>query len=80
MKLYRRQDDPHVVDQRNELRSDPLHHFVDRERFCNLLISSRKLERCDFSGARVKGLCDLQTGQLFMIEEEYLHTLGHAKT
>jgi len=52
--------------ERSELR------FVQRDEFCKLLLSSKKLIRSDEPGASVRGLLDLETGKRYLIEQENL--------
>ena len=46
--------------------------FVQRDEFCRLLLSSRKLVRADEPGGCVRGLLDVTTGTRFLIEQEKL--------
>jgi hypothetical protein len=44
--------------------------FVERDEFCKLLLSSRKVIRCDETTAR--GLLDVATGERLLIQQEKL--------
>ena len=70
------------VDSTNEIRaklkSREEVQFVDRNAFCNLLISGRKLIRCDFPDVRVKGLFDDKSGKKYLIEKERLFADSNA--
>jgi len=46
--------------------------LVQREEFCRLLLSSRRLVRSDEPRLRMRGLVDLDTGDRFFIEQEKL--------
>ena len=46
--------------------------FVDRHKFCEMLVSSRKLTRCDFPADRIRGVYDAESGLRFLIEEKLL--------
>ena len=46
--------------------------FVDLENYTELVLSHRSLERADDDAARLCGLRDLNTGELFYIESERL--------
>lgn len=48
--------------------------FVDAEDYTQLAVSNRVLERADDEVARLCGLRDLNTGELFYIESERLFT------
>jgi hypothetical protein len=48
--------------------------FVDREEFCALVTSRKKLVRADDRPARVRGLFERGTGEEVYIEEERLFT------
>ncbi len=45
---------------------------VDRDRYCQLLISRKNLERWDSPDGRLRGLVDVETGVLYVIEVEKL--------
>jgi hypothetical protein len=47
--------------------------FVDRTKFCQLLISRRTLERSDESSVGARGLLDRESATCFMIWEEQLY-------
>jgi hypothetical protein len=46
--------------------------LVQREEFCRLLLSTRRLVRSDEPRLRMRGLMDLDTGARFCIEQEKL--------
>jgi hypothetical protein len=46
--------------------------FVQRDEFCSLLLSTRRLVRSDEPGRGVRGLLDVDTGARFLIEQEKL--------
>ena len=68
-------DDREVSDQRDRLREDANCTFVGRGEFNNLLLSNRKLQRCDVNPARLRGLLDAEEDHLFVIEVEKLQPL-----
>ena len=47
-------------------------HFVGPDEFLQLLVSRRRLFRCNIDAARVSGVLEPQTGQHFLIECERL--------
>lgn len=44
------------------------YRLVGPEEFCNLMISLRRLERCDNPGVGLRMLRDLSTGECYAIE------------
>ena len=46
--------------------------FVDRDEYCQLLVSRKHLSRSDDPCARILGLLDSETGVRFVIEEDRL--------
>ncbi len=46
--------------------------FVQREEFCSLLLSTRRLVRSDEPRRGVRGLLDIDTGARFLIKQEKL--------
>lgn len=61
----------------NERRRRSMHDrtnstFVQREEFCRLLLSTRRLVRSDEPDINVRGLLDTETGDRFLIEQEKL--------
>ena len=46
--------------------------FVQRDEFCSLLLSTRRMVRSDEPGRGVRGLLDTQTGARFLIEQDKL--------
>jgi hypothetical protein len=57
---------------RDELRAQEDVRFVDRDEFCQLLVSRLTLSRCDVPNARVRGVFNASTGCRYLIEEELL--------
>jgi hypothetical protein len=58
--------------QRSALRERAENSFVQREEFCRLLLSCRKMVRADEPAVSVRGLLDVTTGIRFLIEQENL--------
>ena len=52
--------------------SDKNVRFVDRQQFCDMLVSSRQLTRCDLPAERIRGIYDAESGIRFLIEERLL--------
>ena len=52
--------------------SDKNVRFVDRQQFCDMLVSSRQFIRCDLPAERIRGIYDAETGTRFLIEERLL--------
>ena len=46
--------------------------FVERSEYCELAVSRKRLLRCDHLASGIRGILDLETGMLFLIEEERL--------
>ncbi len=46
--------------------------YVQREEFCRLLLSTRRMVRSDEPDRNVRGLLDTETGKRFLIEQEKL--------
>ena len=46
--------------------------IVQRSEYCKLVVSRKRLQRCDHLALGIRGLLDLDTGMLFLIEEERL--------
>ena len=46
--------------------------YVDAAEFQRLIVSSRRMERADKLAPRMRGLRDLDTGELFLTEERWL--------
>lgn len=57
---------------------DGPHTFVAPAEFRRLLVSHRRLERADDKASRIRGLRDVDTGELFLIEERRLHDAGRS--
>lgn len=65
---------PESIDERRTaMRSNSEYTFVERDEFCRLLLSTRRLVRSDEPRLRFRGLMDLDTGERFLIEQETLH-------
>lgn len=47
-------------------------HYVDAAEFRRLLVSTRRMERADRCAPKMRGLRDLETGELFLTEERWL--------
>jgi hypothetical protein len=62
-----------TIDQRRAALGDKSDYtFVQRDEFCRLLLSSRRLVRSDEPRLRARGLKDVDTGARFLIEQEKL--------
>jgi hypothetical protein len=61
-----------VDDRRRAIRESANSTFVQREEFCSLLVSTRRLVRSDEPRLGVRGLLDVETGTRFLIEQEKL--------
>lgn len=59
-------------ERRAALRDSADYTFVQRDEFCRLLLSSRRLVRSDEPRLKMRGLMDLDTGDRFFIEQEKL--------
>lgn len=46
--------------------------YVDAAEFRRLIVSCRRMERADRLAPRMRGLRDLDTGELFLTEERWL--------
>jgi hypothetical protein len=58
--------------ERIAMRQRPGLTFVDRDEFCRLLLSFRKLIRDDEPSVRARGLLDVRSGERYLIEQERL--------
>lgn len=47
-------------------------HYVDAAEFRRLIVSTRRMERADKSIPKMRGLRDLETGELFVTDERWL--------
>jgi hypothetical protein len=56
----------------SSIRADFEGQLVDAAEFRRLLVSHRRLVRADRRADRLRGLQDLDTGELFLIEERRL--------
>lgn len=61
-----------IDERRRTMRGGSNFTFVQREEFCSLLLSTRRMVRSDEPGLRVRGLMDMDTGARFLIEQEKL--------
>jgi len=61
-----------LIERRRTLHESSEFHFVHRDEFCKLLLSSKKLVRSDEPRASLRGLLDLETGMRYLIEQENL--------
>jgi|GEM_PF-5620056 len=46
--------------------------YVDAAEFRRLIVSTRRMERADKMAPKMRGLRDLETGELFLTEERWL--------
>ena len=51
--------------------------YVNAAEFQRLIVSSRRMERADKLAPRMRGLRDLDTGELFLTEERWLMERAH---
>jgi hypothetical protein len=61
-----------LSERRRALRETSQLSFVQRDEFCKLLLSSKKMIRSDEPRASVRGLLDVETGRRYLIEQENL--------
>jgi hypothetical protein len=47
-------------------------HYVDAAEFRRLIVSTRRMERADKSVPKMRGLRDLETGELYLTDERWL--------
>jgi hypothetical protein len=47
-------------------------HLVDAAEFRRLMVSTRRMERADKLAPKMRGLRDLETGELFLVDERRL--------
>ena len=66
-----------VREGRRALRERPAHTFVHRDRYCELLISSKNLIRCDEPLVGVRGLLDVSSDERYLIEQEELFSRSY---
>ena len=52
--------------------ADPVAHYVDATEFRRLIVSTRRMERADKFAPKMRGLRDLETGELFLTDERWL--------
>jgi hypothetical protein len=63
-----------ISDRRRALREHPEFKLVQRDEFCQLLLSFRRLIRSDEPALRMRGLLDVESGERYLIEQEELFT------
>jgi hypothetical protein len=51
---------------------DPIAQYVDAAEFRRLIVSNRRMERADKFAPKMRGLRDLETGELFLTDERWL--------
>lgn len=51
---------------------DPIARYVDATEFRRLIVSNRRMERADKFAPKMRGLRDLETGELFLTDERWL--------
>ena len=61
-----------VMEQRRTMRQRPGLVFVDRNEFCELLLSFKKLVRSDEPAVSIRGLLDVESGERYVIGQEDL--------
>lgn len=61
-----------IDERRAAMRERSEYTFVQREEFCRLLLSTRRLIRSDEPRLKMRGLMDLETGDRYLIEQEKL--------
>ena len=61
-----------IDERRRAMRERADFMFVQREEFCRLLLSTRRMVRSDEPDVHVRGLKDIETGTRFLIEQEKL--------
>jgi hypothetical protein len=61
-----------LMERRRALQQRPGLRFVQRDEFCRLLLSCKKLVRSDEPAISVRGLLDVQSGERYLIEQEEL--------
>ena len=61
-----------IGDNRRTMYENSNSTFVQRDEFCSLLLSTRRMVRSDEPGRGVRGLLDMETGTRFLIEQEKL--------
>ena len=59
-------------DHERTVRDPADYRFVERSEYCELLVSTKRLRRCDDLESGIRGLLDLDTGMRFVIEEQRL--------
>ena len=63
---------PQSPDQRDVIEAELSAKVIDPGEFHNLLVSHRRMVRADQAAARLKGLRDLDTGEVFVVHESHL--------
>jgi hypothetical protein len=62
-----------IDERRAAMRENSEYTFVERDEFCRLMLSTRRLVRSDEPRLQYRGLMDLDTGARFLIEHEELY-------
>ncbi|QDU28414.1 hypothetical protein ETAA8_35140 [Anatilimnocola aggregata] len=47
-------------------------HYIDAAEFRRLMVSNRRMERADRLAPKMRGLRDLETGELYLTDERWL--------
>ncbi|WP_425613770.1 hypothetical protein NA78x_003611 [Anatilimnocola sp. NA78] len=47
-------------------------HYIDAAEFRRLMVSNRRMERADKAAPKMRGLRDLETGELYLTDERWL--------
>ena len=63
---------PQTPDQRDLVAAERAAKVVAPGEFHTLIVSHRRMVRADQAAARLKGLRDLDTGELFVVHESHL--------
>jgi len=61
-----------IHERRRALREGSDDRFVQRDEFCRLLLSTKRMVRSDEPRVQIRGLLDMETGTRFLIEQEKL--------
>ena len=61
-----------IDSRRLAMRDDAKFTFVQREEYCRLLLSTRRMVRSDEPSLHARGLLDTETGMRFLIEQDQL--------
>jgi hypothetical protein len=63
-----------IHERRCALRKRSEFTFVQRDEFCKLLLSTKRMIRSDEPAVQLRGLLDMETGARFLIEQEKLYS------